>query len=224
MATARVVARRERGLAVAFRLDMHIHTRRYSACSAIDPDHLIRRAVRVGLDGIVITEHHYQWTDSELAALVAESGELGFVALSAFEYSSSQGDFLIYGLKAADVSAFEPGRTPEEVVELTRNRGGVCIAAHPTRAGLGFDDRIATLQLDGLEVCSVNLQEHERRLATSLATALKKPMMASSDAHRLEDVGRYATEFNQPILCMADLRHAISHGRFRPAEAMVTRV
>ena len=100
----------------------------------------------------------------------------------------------------------------------------MCIAAHPTRAGLGFDERIYTLPLHALEVSSVNLKEHEQRLAASLANALKKPMMASSDAHHLQDVGRYATEFDDPIQSMTDLRQAIAQGRFRPAGALPTRV
>ena len=88
-----------------------MHTRRYSKCSVIDPDRLIRQAVRVGLDGIVITEHHHQWTDTELAELVAKSGEFGFLALAAFEYTSSQGDLLIYGLKPSQVAEVSAGWT-----------------------------------------------------------------------------------------------------------------
>ena len=50
-------------------IDLHLHTRRHSACSIIDESRLIDRAVKAGLDGLVITEHHYQWTPEELAAL-----------------------------------------------------------------------------------------------------------------------------------------------------------
>ena len=201
-----------------------MHTRRYSKCSAIDPDRLIQQAVRAGLDGIVITEHHHQWTSEELAELVDKSGEFGFLALAAFEYTSSQGDILIYGLDPSQVDAFQPGGLPEDAAALAANLGAACIAAHPTRDGLGFDERIATLPLHGLEVCSVNLMEHEQRLAASLAQALKKPMMASSDAHQLQDVGRYATEFDDPIQSMADLQRAVLRGRFRPAGALPVRV
>jgi hypothetical protein len=43
-------------------VDVHLHTRRYSRCSRIEPGALIDRAVRAGLDGVVITEHHHQWS------------------------------------------------------------------------------------------------------------------------------------------------------------------
>ncbi|MBI5093003.1 MAG: PHP domain-containing protein [Candidatus Hydrogenedentes bacterium] len=205
---------------MGFCIDMHMHTRRYSKCSVIDPDGLIRQAVRAGLDGIVITEHHHQWTSAELAELVEKSGEFGFLALAAFEYTSSQGDILIYGLDPSQVDAFHPGGPPEEAVAMAIGLGAVCIAAHPTRAGVSFDERIATLPLHGLEVCSVNLKEHEQRLAAGLAKSLKKPMMASSDAHQIQEVGRYATEFDEPIQSMADLQRAVLHGRFRPAGAI----
>lgn len=197
--------------------DIHLHTARYSRDSRLDPDKLIQRAVRAGLDGVVITEHHHVWADGELHDLVAQSEAPGFILLAGFEYTSSQGDILIYGLGPEQARTFTPGRPPEEAVARARDCGAACIAAHPTRAGLGFDDRISELDLDGLEVESVNLKPHEQRLARSLAEALDKPATGSSDAHRLDDVGRYATEFTDIIRTIPDLVAALRAGRFKPA-------
>lgn len=197
--------------------DIHLHTSRYSRDSVLDPAQLVRRAVRAGLDGVVITEHHHVWENNELEQLVNESGELGFILLAGFEYTSSQGDILIYGLSHEQSREFIPGRSPEEALQRAREYGAACIAAHPTRAGLGFDERIQYLELDGLEVSSVNLKPHEQRLAMNLAQAIGRPMTGSSDAHRLDDVGRFATEFLDPIRSMPDLIVALRAGRFRPA-------
>lgn len=196
--------------------DLHLHTRRHSACSAIDESLLIDRAVKMGLDGLVITEHHYQWSREELDALVAASKHPGFVLLAGFEYSSSHGDILIYGLEPEAVAAFVPGRPPEVMLAQAKSMGAACIAAHPTRAAIPFDERILDMPFDALEVKSVNLAPHEQRLARKLADDLGRRVTTSSDAHRLEDVGAYATEFLTPIQTMEDLRNSLGHGTFRP--------
>lgn len=197
-------------------IDLHLHTRRHSACSIIDESRLIDRAVKAGLDGLVITEHHYQWSREELDALVAASNHPGFLLMAAFEYSSARGDMLIYGLDPSQVSDFVPGRQPELMLAKAQEMGAVCIAAHPTRAAIPFDERIFDMPFEALEVKSVNLAAHEQRLAEKLANDLGRAKTASSDAHRLEDVGRYATEFQEPIQCMADLRNSLRRGTFRP--------
>jgi predicted metal-dependent phosphoesterase TrpH len=89
---------------------------------------------------------------------------------------------------------------------------------------MGFDERIATLPLDAIEVRSVNLLEHEQRLALQLAGNLGFGAVAGSDAHQLHDVGRYATEFDDPIQSMSDLQEAVRHGRFRVEDRFKGRV
>jgi hypothetical protein len=207
---------------MSVRFDLHLHTRQYSRCSRIDPDRLLRQAEKVGLDGLVITEHHYQWHDDELQDLVARSGVPGLVVLAGFEYTSSQGDILIYGLEPEHAKQFKPGGAPESVVDAVRRLGGVCIAAHPTRAGMGFDERIYSMPLAAVEVCSVNLKQHERRLALRVAQAMKTPPVACSDAHDLKNVGRFVTEFNRPIQTRADLRLALAEGAFGLSQSVPT--
>ena len=199
---------------MSIRIDLHVHTRRHSACSTIDPERLIRQAVKAGLDGLVITEHHYQWPQGELDELAAKSTAPGFLLLSGFEYGSRRGDILIYGLAPEDAEDFAPGMDPGEAIALAQKRGAVCIAAHPTRGAMGFDEEGLLLPFDAIEVQSVNLMLHEQRLAGMVASRLRKPPVAASDAHRLPDVGRYATMFRGPIRSMPDLQAALKRGRF----------
>jgi len=195
--------------------DLHVHTRRYSACSAIDPVKLVARAAKMGLDGVVITEHNRQWTPGEVASLTEQAGEPGLVVLAGFEYTSAQGDLLVYGLEAGAAAEFSPGWEPERAIERVTGLGGVCVAAHPTRACLGFDERILTLDLVAIEVQSVNLKPHEQRLAMKLAEAAGIPAVAASDAHRVAEIGRYRTEFTQVVQSAEELQDALKHGRFR---------
>ena len=196
-------------------IDLHVHTKRYSSCSTVEPERLIKQAVRAGLCGVVITEHYRQWEARELDELAERSGEPGFLLLSGFEYASAQGDVLIYGLTASQAAEFEPGWPPGTAVAKARDFGAVCIAAHPTRTGMGFDEQIFSIPLEAIEVSSVNLREHEQKLAMGIALNAKVPPVAASDAHELQDVGRYVTEFEDPIRSMSDLQEALRRGRFR---------
>jgi hypothetical protein len=209
---------------MSLRIDIHVHTRLHSPCSRIEPEALIRQAAKIGLDGLVITEHQYQWSPHDVAALVERSGARNFLVLTGFEYTSLQGDLLIYGLSVPQAGQFRPGLTPEEAVHMAHDMGGICVAAHPTRATMGFDERIATLALDAIEIRSMNLQEHEQRLAATLAAAINVLPVAASDAHDLAHVGRYVTEFDDPIQTMADLHESFRRGRFRPGDNAPTRM
>jgi len=196
-------------------LDIHVHTQRHSMCSHIDEHLLIQRAVRAGLDGIVLTEHHYQWSNEELDALRRESGVPGFILLAGFECTTEKGDILIYGLESGQTALFAPGGDPERTLQHAQALGALCIAAHPTRSLMGFDERIARMPFDGIEVKSVNLKPHEQQLAAKLATSVGLRPVAASDAHRIEAVGAYSMEFDGLIQSMADLQHAIRSGQFR---------
>ena len=201
---------------MGFLIDLHLHTERYSACSHIPPERLIPAAVAKGLHGLVITEHHHQWAPEELAQLQQDANENAFLLLSGFEYTSSEGDMLVYGLAPSEAEAFPPYESPKKMLAAFQARGALCIAAHPTRAGMGYDESIRYLPFDAIEVQSVNLQPHEQRLAAQLARALGRRPIASSDAHHLANVGAYATEFDHPIQGMADLIRNIKAGAFRP--------
>lgn len=182
----------------------------------IDPFKLIHKAVDRGLHGVVITEHHAVWPQEELDELLRVADVPGFVLLSGFEYTSSHGDVLIYGLDTEQCRSFVPRKLdPDEAVAQAQALGAACIAAHPTREGLGFDERIFDLPLAAMEVRSCNLNTNEQRLGMKLAAQLNLPATACSDAHRLDDVGRFYTEFTVSITTMADFKKALESQSFR---------
>ncbi len=199
--------------------DFHLHTSRYSGDSQMDPYKLIPQAVKAGLQGVVITEHHRVWPQDELDELVEAADVPGFILLSGFEYTSRRGDILIYGLNQDQCATFIPGKLePAEAVARAHDLGAACLAAHPTRQGLGFDERIIGLPVAGLEVQSCNLNTSEQRLGFKLAEQLGKPMTASSDAHRVDDVGKYCTEMTVSITSIQSFVDALKQGCFRLPE------
>src|SRR5438270_6875140 len=108
------------------KFDLHMHTTRHSPDSQMDPLTMCRRARAIGLNGVVITEHDWLWTEAELGVLRVTHPDL--VILAGIEVSAREGHFLVYGVT-------NPFATPRgiRVAELCREvhaQGGAVVAAH----------------------------------------------------------------------------------------------
>jgi predicted metal-dependent phosphoesterase TrpH len=197
------------------KFDLHMHTRRYSPDSEIDPFDLVRRAQEVGLDGIVITEHDRLWPEDELEEL--RQAAPGLVVLGGVEVSGRNGDLLCYGV--TDLANLRPGmRWGELCIEVAR-QGGVSVAAHPYRWAQDFDGLLADERPDltGLEMMSNNMDpEVRRRAAEFFARNPRYSTLGNSDAHELDVVGVCSTEFDAAIRTAADLVGAIRGRKGRP--------
>src|SRR2546421_8454770 len=103
------------------KFDLHMHTRRYSPDSEIEPFDLVRRAREIGLDGIVITEHDRLWPEAELDELRAAAP--GLVVLGGVEVTGRGGDLLCYGV--TDLTNLGRGTPWGELCREVRRQGGV---------------------------------------------------------------------------------------------------
>ncbi len=189
------------------RFDLHMHTTRYSLDSQMDPQTLVRRARAIGLDGIVITEHDWLWTQEELDELHRGCPEL--VVLAGIEVSAAEGHFLAYGVH----NPFTITRKMRvaDLCEEVHRQGGVVVAAHPFRWGQPFDEILEEERpdLDGLELMSNNMDEACRRQAALIHRKYGLAGLGSSDAHHEEVLGVCYTEFSATIRSTDDLAEAI---------------
>jgi predicted metal-dependent phosphoesterase TrpH len=200
------------------RFDHHLHTSRHSPDSLIDPCLLVERAAEVGLDGVVITEHDYQWEPDELAELAGFGARLGVRVFSGAEVSAREGHFLVYGLP--DLSEVPPGVEVGELLRVVQAHGGAVVAAHPFRWDQDFEAIVAEHgpAFDALELVSNNVTP-ETRARTQRLLARYSPRMGatgSSDAHDPWVVGCYFTEFPGPIVSLADFVSAMRSRLGRP--------
>ena len=80
-------------------IEMHAHTSKHSPCSLLDPVTLVKKVLKKGLQGLVITEHHYLWPEGELNELRIKA-EIPdhFVLLSAQEVETDFGHIMVFGL------------------------------------------------------------------------------------------------------------------------------
>lgn len=197
------------------KFDLHMHTRRYSPDSEIDPFDLVRRAQEIGLDGIVITEHDRLWPEDELDELRRAAS--GLVVLGGVEVSGRNGDLLCYGV--TDLSRLRRGMPWGDLCREVTRQGGAAVAAHPYRWGQDFDGLIAVEQpeLAGLEMMSNNMDPEVRRLAAGFhARNSHYATLGNSDAHEVDVVGVCYTEFDADIRTAADLVAAIRGRKGRP--------
>lgn len=195
------------------KFDHHIHTVRHSPDSSINPYELVERAREVGLDGVVITEHDYQWADDELAELAARAAPLR--VFSGAEVSAREGHFLVYGL--ASLENVEPGISLADLLRVVRLGAAAIVAAHPFRWDQPFDSIVAEhgSTFDALELVSKNVTRETRGRTEALLRRHDMGATGSSDAHEIENVGCYFTEFDRPIATIADFAAALRarHGR-----------
>jgi len=214
-------------------IDMHVHTTRGASDSSLKPVELARKAHRVGVDGVVITEHDRLWDPRELARF--RQTHALFVA-NGMEVSTELGHILVIGL-----DRYVPGiRWAEELRRVAGEAGGYMIAAHPFRHYFQrvyweregwepFDltpQQAARLPLfemvDAIEVLNGGNNERENLFALEVAQALGKPGIGGSDAHSDQGVGIYTTVFEKRLETEEDLLHELKAGRFYAAHGLLS--
>jgi predicted metal-dependent phosphoesterase TrpH len=193
------------------KFDLHMHTSRHSPDSVMDPFAMLRQAREVGLDGVVITEHDWLWTEAELDELRARAE--GLVVLAGIEVTTRRGHFLAYGVH--DPFALPHGIGVAELCREVHRQGGAVVAAHPFRWGQPFLDimRDEQPELDGLELMTSNMDPECRRRAAEVHRQRPLAGMGSSDAHSEETLGCCYTEFGATIRDGHDLVEAIRSRR-----------
>lgn len=196
------------------KFDHHVHTSRHSPDSVIDPLVLIERAREVGLDGVVITEHDYQWDPEELAELAARA--VGLTVLAGVEVSAREGHFLVYGLP--DLDETPPGVELADLLRTVRRHGAAIVAAHPFRWDQPFEELVSTHgpAFDALELVSNNVTRETREKTARVLRRHAMGATGSSDGHEPDAVGCYYTEFADTIASIADFVAGLRAGRVRP--------
>ena len=202
-------------------IDLHVHSSPASPCSSVTVERLVKEARRIGLDGLCLTDHNHRWPPDRLKAW---RQEFGYLILGGNEITTDQGDILVLGLEE-DLRGVVRLETLREMVPKA---GGFLIAAHPFRGFLTFGIGYLGLtpekarrrplfqSVDGVEVLNGRVSEKENRFAAQVAAELGLAVTGGSDAHRAEEVGRYATRFSVRIRNERDLIEALQNGKGEP--------
>ena len=206
-------------------IDIHTHTYPTSIDSQLSAEELIKESKRLGLDGICITDHDGFWDHEEVFEL---SREHDYLVLPGCEVTTEEGHLLVYGL-----SKYIFGMHRASVVkQMVDEAGGVMVVAHPYRRvyrenadkdDASYDemlDRAARNEVFGkvnaVEVLNSRGSEQENAFSLEIAKRFGLKGTGASDAHKLADIGTFATEFERPIRCLEEFIQEIKAGRFSP--------
>jgi hypothetical protein len=196
------------------KIDLHCHTK-YSHDNDLEPEVLIEQALRMGLDGICITEHF-----SIEASLPVEDIPVpeGFLVFRGVEISTDIGHLLAYGIKNDSWNIWHADLylNARDVLKQIHRLGGICAPSHPFR---GWDSFGAmALELDGLDAIETHNSRNTLEMnlqAMSCARIRKLPSIGGSDCHRKEHVGMAYTIFSNPVNTISDLVSEIRKGNCR---------
>ena len=202
-------------------IDLHVHTSPASPCSSAPADLLIKKAKRIGLTGICFTDHNHVWSPGQIEDLRQKHG---FLVLGGNEITTSQGDMLVFGFDR-DIKGII---RLEELSREVKKAKGFIIAAHPFRGFLvvGASQLGLTVErgmarelfkfVDAVEVLNGKVTEKENNFALKVAQGLGLACTGGSDAHEVDEVGYYATCFNDEIKNEVNLVNALKSGNFSP--------
>ena len=177
-------------------VDLHIHSQ-YSPDSLSRPEMIVRRAAELGLQAIAVTDHD-SWRGAREAARIAPKGLL---IVPGAELKTERGDLL-----ALFVDAEIHVRAFADAVDEIHKLGGLAIVPHP-----GVSPRIGAQDItlaDGLEIFNATLSEKANARSARIAAELKKPGIASSDAHMILEIGNGATRVPD-CSTLEELRHGL---------------
>ncbi|MEY2526714.1 MAG: hypothetical protein QOE73_1485 [Verrucomicrobiota bacterium] len=181
------------------KLDLHIHTLDdpkdvidYSA------HQLLERALSLGFRVLAITLHDAVFDRAEV---FADAAAMGILLIPAAEVRLQGADVIILNVNAQEIAQLK------DFDDLRKLRGGrgdsiFTMAPHPFYVlGGSIGDRLITEIdcFDAIECCHFHkgLLNPNRR-AAAIAKKFKKPLIATSDAHRLHAFGRHYTSMPPP--------------------------
>lgn len=198
-------------------IDLHVHTTRYSSgCSVLEPQAMVKAALRAGLQGVVLSEHQCSWSQEELEALRGQ----GLRVFAGREVHMGDLHVLVFGLAGPPPEAADG----PSLARAVRGMGGAAVLAHPFRWGDWHRRPLPELDpiwraFDAVEALSGNMLPRECQAAQATAEALGVPFTGGSDAHAPAELGRYHTSFLDDIKDETDLVAALRAGRFQARAA-----
>ncbi len=193
-------------------IEMHAHTSRHSACSRVDPVRLVERVRMKGLQGLVITEHEYLWSSSEIEELKEKAGvDETFVLLAAQEVNTDIGHVLVYGADQSITGTHPLGELRK------RYPHAAFVWAHPLRKGrTPKTSRLLSPDLDAIEIFNNNHTSRDNYHGLMLWHRHRFTAISGSDTHGVETAGTLPTLFDHPVRDMDGLVEELKQGRCRP--------
>jgi len=196
------------------KVELHLHTSRYSPCARANPFELMEALIGYGYEAVFITEHDHVWSDWELGQLQEEFRGLKIFPGVELTLGPDQAQHLLV-LGTLDPGYLELREDPRRILEKARRDGDATILAHPFRwqgGGEMLDDGLIP---DALENLTCNHEPAHARLAQAAGELFSLPVVNAGDVHALEFLDRFWIETEAPLVEARDIREILVNRRFR---------
>jgi predicted metal-dependent phosphoesterase TrpH len=182
------------------KIDLHIHTLD-DPKDAVDfsAHQLLERARAFGFRVLAITLHDAVFDRKEV---FADAAAMGILLIPAAEVRLLGADVIVLNVTAEEIAQL---KTFDDLRRLRARRGNsiFTVAPHPFYVfGGSIGSRLfAEIDcFDAIEYCHFHIGPfNPNRRAQRVATRFGKPMIATSDAHRLHAFGRHYTSMPMPL-------------------------
>lgn len=189
--------------------DLHVHTR-ISPCSELAINEVLKYAKARGLDGVCITDHQTMEIRKYLQEGLQDDG---LCVIFGLEYTTTDGDFLLFG-PFENISQDLPAM---QLLEQVRQAGGAAVAAHPFRSERRVSEHLVregfcriVESINGRNTSIENLKVENWCRKYSLTYC------GGSDAHSIDELGTVTTRFSTPVRSRPDLIRALNNGLCNP--------
>lgn len=192
-------------------IDTHIHEKRHSGDSEMCLEDIVRRAKRIGLEALCITDHESQG----IKEFAEEYGKKeGIPIIVGAEILTFEGDITVFGLERLPEKMIHA----QELLDMVKRAKGVGICAHPFRENnRGLGHRARKLNgLSGIEGFNGSTPLHHNISGYNMALDCRINIFGASDAHVLEKLGKYATYFPGNVRDLKDFIEAVKAGYLSP--------
>ena len=191
------------------KVELHLHTCRYSFCAVDEPEQVMLRAQEAGYDAVYITEHDAVWSAGELQDLRGLFPRLQIFC--GLEKTLGSHHLLILGTcDRAYLRMDDPG----EVLDKARRDGHLTVLAHPFRWDGGADVLRVGLLPDAVEYRTGNQNARQAAAAEAVARRLDLPVVSAGDVHALDFVDRYWIETQRDVHQANDIRQIVRDGAY----------
>ncbi|WP_456388371.1 PHP domain-containing protein [Desulfolithobacter sp.] len=196
------------------KFDIHVHTT-LSKCSQLTLADILARAQVQGLDGVCITDHDTMAVRHQLHEGIQENG---LCVIFGMEYTTAEGDFLLFG----PYEKLKPGLPAKLVLRHVADTGGVAVAAHPFRTGRPTsEDLIRHRWCRIVEGINGRNSFLENQAVLRWKQRFGVNLVGGSDAHAPAELGRVPTKLLTPVTTRSEFIQVLRQGAYhqvRPRE------
>ncbi|MCE5325283.1 MAG: PHP domain-containing protein [Planctomycetaceae bacterium] len=197
------------------KVELHLHTSRYSGCAANSPAESMQRLIELGYGAVYITEHDRVWTPFELDDLREQFPNIKIFGGVELTVGFARMQHLLV-LGTSDPGYIDLAGEEEAILKKARHDGHLTVLAHPFRWKEDETMMDRGNNPDAIEYLTCNHDAPEMKAQSkAAATRFHVRLVNSGDVHRLDFMGRFWIETLQPLAEAEDIRRIVLRREYR---------